>query len=197
LTSTKACGKGEAEKLGKDFGWRFQTSLHPLWLLGSATKVQHRGHLYPDSFNATWVREDGLEVAIEIRVDAVLGPVPISATIRAPDGIRGEYRQPIPAMTKQAAAQIALAIDDPNSVSKPSAGTAIPMGRLKRPTATEKADRLQRVAQVYRDAIAARRSVTKAVAASEFVTDSTAQGLIWQARKAGLIPPTDPGRKKA
>jgi hypothetical protein len=170
-----------------------------LWVIGS-TKVKHRGYLYPERFEATWIREDGLEVEIDIRVDAVEGPIPIAATIRRSDGIRGEYRQPIPAMTRQAAAQIALAVeagDGSTSVSLPSAGTSIPIGKLGRPTANEKAKRLQRVAKVYRDAIARRDKVTKAVAEAEGVTDSTAQGLIWQARKAGLIPPTDPGRKKA
>ncbi|MGI8514509.1 MAG: hypothetical protein ACR2NT_05090 [Acidimicrobiia bacterium] len=188
--------------MSKEFGWRLSTQLHPFWVLGSTPQVNHRGYLYPERFEATWIREDGLEVEIEIRVDAVEGPIPMAATIRRPDGIRRECRQPIPAMTKQAAAQIALASDPhaddgSHSVSLPNPGTSIPMGRVSRPTATEKADRLQRVTQVYREAIAARKPVTKAVAASEFVTDSTAQGLIWQARKAGLIPPTDPGRKKA
>jgi hypothetical protein len=68
---------------------------------------------------------------------------------------------------------------------------------MGRPTAAEQYERLRRVALVYRQALADGGKVTEAVADAEGVARSTAEGLIYQARKRKLLPSTDPGRKRA
>ena len=166
--------------------------------LGKA--VRHRDHLYPPRFGVVWAREDGLEVTIDIRVDPVEGPIPMSATISGPEGIRADYRQPIPAMTRQAAAQVSLLAKPDGSASPVPPGRSVPMGRRPgRPTAKQKADRLRRVAKAYNAAVEAGpgHSVAEAVMKVEPMTRSTAFGLIYEVRKAGLISATTPGRKQA
>jgi hypothetical protein len=140
------------------------------------------------------VRDDGLEVDLVVEVRPDLGPVPLAATIRAPGGIATEYRQPIPSMARQAAAQIALNPDGRGGAGPVPAGTVMRMGRSRVKTDET---RLRRVADLYRAALAEGHRVTKLIEDEEHVSDLTAYGLIAKARKAGYLPRTAPGRKGA
>ncbi|CAN5814488.1 hypothetical protein BH23ACT4_BH23ACT4_03690 [soil metagenome] len=185
--------------MDNQLGW----TLHSEWLstlrwmyesgkLKAAKGVAHRGHVYPAEFDVTWKRDDGLEVEISIRVDREEGPTAMSATIRGPAGIHADYRQPIPSMTRQAAAQIAFVRSGPGAI-QPASDGPIPMGTR----ATKRTDRsrLENVANLYRQAIDEGLGVTELIEVDEFVSRDTAYGLIKQARKAGLLPPSKPGRK--
>jgi hypothetical protein len=173
---------------------------HPLaWESGTEGSVDleklnavlHRGHVYPKRFDATWTREDGLQVILDIAVDEDRGPIPMSVTITGPDGVTGEYRQPIQSMVRGAAATMAFSTRGghyrPTWGNKP-----VPMGPPARRTDTA---RLQRVADLYHQAIEEGEPVGEFIAEEEYVTRKTAYGLIRRARKAGLLPPSPPGRK--
>jgi hypothetical protein len=153
--------------------------------------VTHRDHVYPARFTASWVRDDGLCVDLDIAVDADRGPVTLSATISGPDGIEGEYRQPIPSMTRQAAAEIAWVETGERTISPAPAGP-IPMAS---PTVRTDRQRLEKVADLYRQAVSEGVEVGPHVAAGMYVSKKTAYGLIRRARAAGLLPPSKPGRK--
>lgn len=175
-------------------GWRLRND----WLASGAwmqrpfpKAIRHRGHVYPERFEVTWVRDDGLEVELDIKVLADRGPIPMAATVRAPQGIGGEYRQPIPSMVRTAAAQIAYVEPEPGTLT-PAPARLIPMGE---PTKRTDDARLERVAGLYRRAMAEGRKVTELIQENEHVGTATAYGLIAQARKAGKLPPSPPGRK--
>jgi hypothetical protein len=183
----------ESGKTGQK-GWVLESPwLNPFTVLQrepGTTFVAHKGHVYPERFEATWRRDDGLEVALQVRVDPAEGPIPLSVTIRHPDGV-SEHRQPIPSMVRQAAAQIAFVKNGPGSIS-PAPEGAIPMARRVKRT---NRDRLEQIAELYREAVESGEPVGEYVARREFVTKKTAYGLIGRARKAGLIELAPPGRK--
>ena len=154
--------------------------------------VVHRGHVYPDRFDATWTREDGLQVALVIAVDEYRGPVPMSVTISGPNGVAGEYRQPIQSMVRSAAALIAHRVSKDGYIRW--GGTDAPV-RMGPPPKRTDMERLQRVADMYHQAIEEGEQVGEFIAEEEYVTRKTAYGLIRRARNAGLLPPSPPGRK--
>jgi hypothetical protein len=55
---------------------------------------------------------------------------------------------------------------------------------------------LRQVAEVYREALRTGRAPTQAVKSRFFVSERMAGGYVQRARKAGLLPPTTPGKKR-
>jgi hypothetical protein len=173
----------------------------------SVEKVSHRGFVYPARFSWTWTRTDGLEVHLEVVVDEEEGPTPTEVTVKATEGKIGsaDYRLPFASMTRMAAAQYAVRVTEPSDrvyrVSPAPAEVELPMGLSMdqvRGHITQRTDtaRLEKVAELYRRARAEGRGVTELIEVSETVTTTTAYGLIGEARRAGLLPPSRPGRKR-
>lgn len=166
------------------------------WFLAPRGEVvQHRGRSYPASFRWTWTRDDGLQVGLDVRVDGEAGPVPVAVTIRAAEGITGgDYRQPVPSMVRTAAAAYAVDVTEeaPGSYRVAPVSGPVAVGRL---TGRTDRDRLARIAEFYRRALAEGRGVTELIEESEKVSRSTAYGLIRSARAAGLLAPSRRGRK--
>lgn len=159
--------------------------------------VTHRGWVYPEHFEATFTRqEDGLQVILEVAVDESRGPTPVSVTITAPDGVAGKYRQPIHSMVRTAARNVGFRIREPEyggqGHRQPWPSESVPMGPAPIRTDTE---RLKHVADLYQQAIDEGEPVGEYIAAEQYVSHKTAYGLIRRARKAGLLPPSPPGRK--
>jgi hypothetical protein len=184
-------------KQSSEQSWTLKTSFR---LANPSALVVHRGFLYPKTFEAAFTRDDGLAVTISVEVDSVGGPTPMATTISSANGIRGDYRQPIPAMTRYAASQLAWTSDSPGQWTPAPAGTSVKMGRL--PTrAPATSDLLPTVAALYREAITAGKPVTEYVrkGLSDLGQDrasSTVSRLIHEAREAKLLPKTRQGRKK-
>ncbi len=161
------------------------------------SSVTHRSWVYPERFEAVFTRQgDGLQVILDIAVDDSRGPKPMSVTITAPDGVAGKTRQPIQALVRAAARNVAFRIREAeyggSGRRQPWPSESVPMGPAPIRTDTE---RLERVAALYHQAVEQGEPVGEYVAAEEYVSRKTAYGLIRRARKAGLLPPSPPGRK--
>ena len=173
-------------------GWTLETEwADPGDVFEFEWRVYHRGFFYPPRFDATWVRSDGLQVKIDIKVDARRGPFAMSVAITAPEGIEGEYRQPVTSMTRQAAGEVALGERSGSRFLSAPDGP-VPMGA---PAKRTDEARLERVAELYKQALEGGLGVTTLIEREEHVARATAYGLIKRARKAGLLPPAKPGRK--
>lgn len=155
--------------------------------------VEYGGRIYPRHLLATWTRHDGLEVTMQIRTDPDIGPVALGVSVVSGAGLRTEadYRLPVPTMARHAAQVHGFA------------GT-VPTRLPRRPfDPDEQQQRLKTVATLYQEALSLGEPVTKWVHKglwehSEFaVSKSRASHLISEARQAGLLPPTTPGRKHA
>jgi hypothetical protein len=202
----------EGEKSERD--WTLSWP-EPLDLLSLRHGVEHRGHLYPARFEAAWQRGDGLRVALVVRVDRVLGPLPDQVVIEGlPGGVASAMRGlPVAAMASTAAAQRAL---DKDAASghwvMPGPGCLdqkIRMGPVPRPPARKgaKPERLRQVAVEYYQAVREGAKVGDWVrrqlgAPGRPLSRSQAYALIHQARttkdpKTGrtYLPPTDQGKK--
>jgi hypothetical protein len=153
--------------------------------------VVHRAHIYPKRFDAIWTRGDGLQVLLDIAVDEERGPFPMSVTITGPDGVSGEYRQPIQSMVRSAAELIAHPVVRGGYIRW---GRDKPVAMGPAPVRTDM-ERLHRIVALYHQAIEEGDQVWEIIAEQENVTRKTAYGLIRRARKAGLLPPSPPGRK--
>jgi hypothetical protein len=152
--------------------------------------VRWKGLIYPAKFSWTWVRSDGLQVELDVRLDEVNGPVPTEVTIRSAEGIRGgDFRLPIPSMVRRAAAEY---YGMHEQIDGPGAFIYFPVqltGRVDQA-------RLARIAQLYEQAVSEGLGVTELIEKFEGVGSKQAYSLIGKARAAGLLEPSRPGRKK-
>ena len=159
--------------------------------------VNHRGHRYPSQFDATFTRDNGLTVDLRVTVDEQRGPVPVSVTIRSDDGVSGRDGQlPVIKLARLAAKHAALDVSA-SSEGIYKAGPASPETVKVGPLQPRRAASLDRVADLYREAIETEEQVGDYVAYELGVRRDRAYQLIHEARTAELLPPTKRGRKHA
>lgn len=164
--------------------------------------VMHRGNTFPRTLVATFRRAD-IEVALDIRVEKVRGPVPISVTIRSDEGVSGrDAQQPVIEMARRAARPLAFAVE---KVSGHEIETAVYVAKPERHHAMVKlgkrparrAAALEDVASWYREALANGEPVGRYVADKLGLGIDRAYQLIREARSKGFLPQTRKGRKQA
>jgi hypothetical protein len=158
--------------------------------------TRHRGMVYPRLMSFEWTRADGLTVAIDVEMSETEGASVQRFTVEAPEGevlSPADFRQPISSMAKRGAERQALQPDglgNAGPAGDPEQVTVQPM----RPAKTN-SNRLQRVAELALEAEAAGENIVSGIVKHEGVRRGQAYNLISEARKAGFLPPSGPGRK--
>ncbi len=158
--------------------------------------VRHRGLLYPPRMFFEWVRDDGLAVELEVEMTQDRGATVRRFAVTAPqDQTLGgaDFRQPVPSMARRGAeAWPAFEPDGRGNASYPPMGA--PVVRPVRARRTDES-RLRRIARLVEAAEAAGESVISGIVREEAVSRGQAYNLISEARRAGFLPPSGPGRK--
>lgn len=148
------------------------------------------GWVYESGATSTWTRDNGLTVEVAIAIDPTTGGVQLTSyTVTAPAGQGlnvAETRYPVLTMGRQTA-EFMVSVNDPDHPEFFYAGPI----RTRRTTP----ERLERVADLYREAVATGDPVARHVGDGMGVGVKRASDLIAKARKAGLLPPSPPGRK--
>jgi len=148
------------------------------------------GWTYEASATSTWTRDDGLTVEVAIVVDPATGGVQLTSyTVTAAPGQGLDVaatRYPVLSMGRQVAELIA-------SGNEPGRPQFLYVGPIRARRTTP--ELLERVADLYRVAVAAGFPVARHVGTGMGVGDKRASDLIGAARRAGLLPPSPPGRK--
>ncbi len=146
--------------------------------------------VWVSSATSTWGRDDGLTVEVAIAIEPFTGGVQLTSyTVTAPAGQGLDVaatRYPVLSMGRQTA-EFMVSVNDPEHPEFFYAGPI----RTRRTTP----ERLERVADLYREAVATGDPVARHVGTGMGVGVKRASDLIGAARRAGLLPPSPRGRK--